>query len=267
VDNASPNESEMMLRKHLPDIRIYQTGFNLGYTGGVNFGMRKVLDENTAYILILNPDTLVEPEFLEVMVESMEEHPSAAASCGTIYYHPNRDRIWYAGGRMVPWRGLAIHNHVLPTKAGNLKGKPQSVSFITGCMVLLRTSAIREIGFQDERFFMYLDDIEYSARVLSKGFTLLYVPQAKIFHRIDEKMELSPFMVYYSVRNRLLLINTIFYGWTRKIARIYFIIVIICKLIVWRFLKPQFFKTALAGLSDYFTNNLGEGRGVREFST
>lgn len=159
VDNASPNESEIMLRKYLSDIQIFQTGTNLGYTGGINFGIKKILNDNPSYILILNPDTLVDPDFLQVMVESMEENPSAAASCCTIYYYPNVNRIWYAGGIMIPWRGLAIHNRALPTLNGKLNESPQSVSFITGCMVLIRTSTIRKIGLQDERFFMYLDDM------------------------------------------------------------------------------------------------------------
>jgi GT2 family glycosyltransferase len=254
-----------MLRKYLSDIQIFQTGTNLGYTGGINFGIKKILNDNPSYILILNPDTLVDPDFLQVMVESMEENPSAAASCCTIYYYPNVNRIWYAGGIMIPWRGLAIHNRALPTLNGKLNESPQSVSFITGCMVLIRTSTIRKIGLQDERFFMYLDDMEYSTRILKAGFTLLYIPKAKIYHRVDEEEE-SPFKLYYSVRNRLLLINTAFTGMDRSVARVYFLIVIVCKLMVWRFLKPRLFNAAFIGLIDYFKSNFGEGRGVKEFS-
>ena len=54
VENASPNESEKMLRDYLPDMKIYQTGKNLGYTGGINYGIRKALEENPEFILVLN---------------------------------------------------------------------------------------------------------------------------------------------------------------------------------------------------------------------
>lgn len=266
IDNASNNDSEVMLKKHLPHIPFFQNAINLGYTGGINFGIKQALEDNPEYILILNSDTYVEPDFLGIMVNAMEKNPLVAIACGTILHYPETDRVWYAGGNMVPWRGLAVHKRVLPIVNGKLDLRPKSVSFITGCMFLIRTSTIQEIGFQDERFFMYLDDIEYSARVLRKGYTLLYIPQAKIYHRVNE-MEESPFKLYYSVRNRLLLINTAFTGMNRIIAYVYFMFIIASKLIIWWILKPQFFKAARAGLYDYFTNNLGEGRGIKEFST
>jgi GT2 family glycosyltransferase len=266
LDNGSPNESESMLRRLFPSIRIYQTGKNLGYTGGVNFGYRIILDEKPDYVLILNPDTLVDPDFLRIMVDAMEGAPSAAACCGTVLYHSNHGRAWYAGGAMVPWRGLAVHRYSLPDVSSRQNTLPQSVSFVTGCALLQKTSTIRKIGFLDERFYMYLDDIEFSARAVRKGFALLYVPQAKIYHRVAEGEE-SPFKLYYSVRNRLLLINSAFTGIRRVIAGVYFVVVLALKMVFWFLAKPSFFKASRAGLYDYFTNNLGEGRGVAEFSS
>jgi len=266
IDNGSSNESFTKLNELFPSLRMVQTGRNLGYTGGVNFGYRIILEENPDYILVLNPDTTVDSQFLGKMVDAMEGDPSAAASCATILFDTNHDRAWYAGGVMVPWRGLAIHHRSLPMLRPGQSLKPQSVSFVTGCAVLQRASAVRKIGFQDERFFMYLDDIEFSARALRKGYTLLYVPQAKVYHRVL-KGEESPFKLYYSVRNRLLLIDTAFVGFNRVAASCYFVSVITFKLIYWSLAKPPLFKAAVAGLSDYLKNNFGEGRGVRDFST
>ena len=266
IDNNSPNDSERMLREKLPNSLIYQTGSNLGYTGGINFGIKKAIEEDFSYILILNPDTLVDPNFLNILVEGMEVNPTAAAGCGTIYHYPKTNDIWYAGGKMVPWRGLAVHNHTFPNENGRMDKRPRFVSFITGCMAFLRRSTLLDIGLQDERFFMYLDDIEYSARITKKGYDLLYIPSAIIYHRIEAEEE-SPFKLYYSVRNRLLLISTSFSMIERIIATIYFLMVITVKLIVWGAVKPSLFRAAYAGLYDYFTDNLNEGRGVSEFLT
>ncbi len=266
VDNASTDNSEDRLKKKFPDIEIIQTGRNLGYTGGINVGVRHVLLQRPAYILILNNDTLVQPDFLNHLVDVLESNETAAAACGTIYYYPERTKIWYAGGRLIPWRGLAVHEKKLSAANNPSFSDAQRVSFITGCMILLRRSIIEKIGMEDERFFMYLDDIEFSARILTAGYELLYVPRAIIYHKVCGEGE-SAFKLYYSVRNRLLLINSAFTTWQKLIARSYFLIVICGKLIIWRLTKPRFFKAALYGLIDFFVGRFYEGRGISEFGT
>ncbi|MGD8306840.1 MAG: glycosyltransferase family 2 protein, partial [Ignavibacteria bacterium] len=209
VDNDSQNESISMIENTFPFIPIYRTHKNLGYTGGINFGMDKIVEYKPEYVLIINPDTIVTPDFLNHLVEGMELCPSAAAACGTIYHYQPNSKIWYAGGKMIPWRGLAVHNKSIPPLQTGEKFK--YVTFVTGCMMLLRESVLPIIGKQDERFFLYLDDIEYSARMMSKGYDLIYVPGSVIYHNwID--LDVSIYKLYYSVRNRLLLVDTSFKG-------------------------------------------------------
>lgn len=264
VDNASSDSSEQKLREYLPNVLIVQTGKNIGYTGGVNYGIREALKFQPEFILLLNEDTLVTPNFLQYLVDAMLENPNAAAAGGTIYHHPETSKIWYAGGKFISWRGLAVHNTSL-AKQNKDNTKSLKVSFITGCMVLLRSSMLVSIGVKDERFFMSLEDIEHSARILNRGFELLYVPAALIYHRIPVKYE-SKFNLYYSVRNRLLLINLVLSPVMRSIAKTYFLAIIILKIFVWRFTNPVYYKIARAGLQDYFAGNFYEGRGVSEFS-
>jgi GT2 family glycosyltransferase len=266
IDNASTDGSTDMIRKKFPDIDIFQAGKNLGYTGGINFGIRQARQTPAEYILVLNNDTLVEPDFLTRLVEAMENDGKAAAAGGTIYCEHERTKIWYGGGHLIPWRGLAVHEkkHEL-VEPSTLNGVRQ-VSFVTGCMILFRASLLEAIGWEDERFFMYLDDIELSARILAKGYRLLYVPQAIIYHKVLGEKE-SAFKLYYSARNRLLLIDAGFTGWPKLVARYYFLAVIIGKLLVWRFTNPRFYKAALYGLQDFFSGRFYEGRGLAEFAT
>jgi len=258
IDNASPNDSEQALRREFPGLRILQTGKNLGYTGGINFGIEAVRASDPSYILILNPDTVVELSFLDHLVEAMEKCRSAAAACGTIHYLPPRPEAWYAGGRMIAWRGLAVHDTAPPAEAG-----PDFVKtgFVTGCMLLLRTEFLDTTGTLDDRFFMYLDDIEYSARIRKKGFDLLYVPKSVIYHNVVRE-DTSIHKLYYSVRNRFLLINTAFSGESRAVARVYFLAVLLLKLSIWRLLNPRFYRVARMGLKDYLGGAFGAGRGL-----
>jgi len=264
VDNASKDDSEQKIRDAFSEIELIQAEKNLGYTGGVNVGIREALKKNADFILLLNEDTLATANFLGELVKAMEENPSAAVACGTIYHHPETSHLWYAGGELIPWRGLATHYTSLPLSRNGLRPNYLKVSFVTGCMMLIRCSVINKIGLKDERFFMSLEDIEYSARIINLGYDLLYVPESVIYHRIPVNYE-SMFNLYYSVRNRLLLIDTAFSPVMKYVARFYFLSVIFCKLILWKFLKPKYFKVARSALKDYFAKRFYEGRGVEEY--
>lgn len=264
VDNASTDGAIQRMSAALPGIVIRSTGGNLGYTGGVNAGVGWALESRPDYVLVLNPDTEVQPGFLEPLVRGMEDHPAAAVACGTIYKSHLRDEAWYAGGRMIPWRGLAIHERKGERVLSDELGEPRPVTFVTGCMALYRASALPGIGPQDERFFLYLDDIEMSARIARKGYTLLYVPKSVIHHHVKGEED-NPFKVYYSVRNRFLLISTAFAGPERAVASVYFASVIAAKLIAWAAVNRSFFRAAAMGLADWAGGRFGEGRGLEAF--
>ncbi len=264
LDNASTQGDVARISAALPGVAVRSTDRNVGYTGGINAGVRWATESSPDYVLVLNPDTEVQPDFLGHLVGAMEARPAAAVACGTIYKSHLRDEAWYAGGRMIPWRGLAVHERKGEKVRADELGDPRPVTFVTGCMALYRASALSGIGPQDERFFLYLDDIEMSARVARKGHGLLYVPRAVIYHHVKGEED-NPFKVYYSVRNRFLLITTAFAGLERAVAAVYFASVITAKMIVWAVVNRPFFRAAALGLADYVSGRLGEGRGLQAF--
>ncbi len=262
IDNSSTDNSYEFLRSKLTDCQVLSTNENLGYTGGVNYGLRKLVDSDFEYLLLLNNDTIVEKEFLTELVKSLEEKKEAFAACGTILCEHDREQIWYASGKLIPWRGLAVHINKGKKFKRTANATALETSFITGCMILLKRNYLNQIGFEDERFFMYLDDIEYSARVQRLGLKLLYVPSSIIYHKVLGETE-NPFKLYYSARNRLLLINCAFGGMQAFIARIYFLFVISLKMVYWKFFNQDFYAAARLGLSDYFKGNFYKGNGFR----
>lgn len=260
IDNNSTDKSYEKFIDRFTDLEVIQTGKNLGYTGGINFGFRIAIERKSDYILVLNNDTIVEPEFLKELVSGISNEENAAAIGGTILCEHDRKKIWYAPGKLVPWRGLAVHTN--KDKNYNFShSKVEETTFITGCMILFRTVFLTDVGLEDERFFMYLDDIELSARILRK-YRLLYAPKAIIYHKVLEEKE-SPFKLYYSVRNRFLLINLAFTGIEKIVAKTYFFIIIHCKILIWLFTNKQFSVVARIGLKDYKRNNFYEGNGLR----
>lgn len=267
LDNASNGDDVARLSAALPGVPVKLTARNLGYTGGVNAGIRWSIEETSPeYILVLNPDTRVEPDFLDHLVRGMESHPRAAVAGGTIYMSHRPTVAWFAGGRMIPWRGLAVHDHKGEVVERAALGEPRPVTFVTGCLALYRVSALARIGEQDERFFLYLDDIEMSARIARQGFELLYVPKAVIHHKVKGSEE-NPLKLYYSVRNRLLLVWTAYPLWIRIVASLYFACVISLKMLVWLVVNREFLRASAMGLEDFVRGRFGEGRGLTAFGT
>lgn len=264
VDNCSTDGSFENLKSEFPDLEITTTSENLGYTGGVNVSLRQAQKRNPDYILVLNNDTIVEPEFLKYLVTALEAKTTASAAAGTILAEHDRETIWYAGGRMIPLRGLAVHDRRGEKIDRSRLGEARTVSFINGCMVLFRATALGTVGLEDERFFMCLDDIEFSARMRNKGFDLLYVPRSIIYHKVLVERA-TAFKLYYSVRNRLLFISTSLSGVVRSIATVYFLSVIMLKICLWKVSNPMFYKAATFGLKDFFKGNFNRGRGITEF--
>ncbi len=260
IDNYSTDNSFQQLKNNFKDLEVISTNENLGYTGGINFGINYLKKYSPEFILILNNDTIVTKSFLENLVDALSNNDNAAAACGTILCEHDRDSIWYASGKIINWRGLAIHlNKGKKFSSLNINSNKKT-EFITGCMILLKVEHLGRIGLEDNRFYMYLDDIEYSQRIRSKGLELLYVHNSIIYHKVEGEKE-SPFKLYYSVRNRLLLISTSFTGINKLVAKLYFLTIIMLKIIYWRFFNKLFYRAAVFGLVDYFKKNYNKGRG------
>jgi len=260
VDNDSSDGSVEFVRSACPNVLVIDSGKNLGFAGGMNLGIRRALRSGAVYVLVLNSDTLVEKDSVTKLVHELEKKPNAGVACGTLFYYPDISRVWYAGGSLVYWRASAFSKHMVP-KGGVSTAKVQRVSFIPGCALMFRASSLIDGGLFDERYFMYEEDAEISARFLAHGFELLYVPNAIFYHRLVGET-LNPLKIYYGMRNRLLFLRTAPRVIDRVVGTTYFFIVLAVKLIVWRLRKPLFCRAATIGVVDFFAGRFYEGRGT-----
>ena len=264
IDNGSTDDSVERIRKAFPSIALICSGKNVGPAGGRNIIFRTAREKLLGYLLILDNDTVVEKGFLEPLVNALEIDREAVVAGGTILEYENPERIWYAGGRLVPLRGLAVHEQTGKKFDPSSAGCIRPVSFVSSCLMMYRASMLDRIGWQDERFFPRLEDIEHAARIHRMGYKQLYVPESIIYHKVAGEKE-STFKLYYSVRNRLLLAREGFGGVAGTLATAYFLAVIIVKLALWRLFRRDFYLAARAGLVDYFRGNFGEGKGMINF--
>ncbi len=261
VDNDSGDGSAAVIRSARPDIEVLETKTNLGYAGGMNTGLRQALASDAEYILALNSDTLAAVDSVSVLVDALDSHQAAGAATGTFFYYPEALKVWYAGGSLAYTRAHALTTRALTPSSADGSSPVQKVSFVTGCAILFRASALRRVGLFDERYFMYLEDVDLSRRFLSEGFDLLYVPLATWYHRLiaDEQ---TPLKTYFVTRNRLLFLERAPGLFSRIAGSVYVLLVVTMKVLWWSVTDRQLARAMLLGVQDYFSGRFHVGRGL-----
>jgi len=203
VDNGSTDGSEELLRKRFPEAEIIQTGSNLGFAGGNNAGIRHALSQGAEYVWLLNNDAVAEPDSLTKLIEAMEQYGDAAIAGSKIFYDDNPERIWFAGGiwernrLRIRQRGAGEYDH------GQYE-QLCTVGSVSGCSMIVRSSAIEKIGLMNETYFLYWEDTDWCARAWEQGFKVLFVPASRIRHKVAATIApRSERQYYYNTRNGL----------------------------------------------------------------
>ncbi len=221
IDNGSADDSLKQFtdcyekNKH---VVILETQKNLGYVGGNNFGIRFALKKEFDYVLLINNDVLVDPNFLENLFSSAQKNPSYKILGPKIYFAPgfeyHYDRykksergkvIWAAGGQM-DWDNILGSNiGVDEVDKGQFDQINTSIDFISGCCMLIESKIFNEIGLLDEKLFMYLEDVDFCQKAKLKGYELAYIPKSVIWHiNAGSSKSGGELHNYFITRNRLI---------------------------------------------------------------
>jgi GT2 family glycosyltransferase len=215
VDNGSTDGSVETIKKAYPRATVLETGKNLGFTGGNNFGISFALSHGADFVWLLNNDTVVEKNVLSFL--SVFDDPAVGACGSKIYfakgheYHHDRyllqERghvIWYAGG-LIDWNNIyASHRGVDEVDQGQYD-LVEETQFITGCSFVVRSSVIQKVGLLNNRFYLYLEDLDWSLRIQRAGWKTMYAPSSIIWHSNAGSTGRpgNPTHEYYFTRNRL----------------------------------------------------------------
>ncbi len=187
VDNASTDGSVAWIREHHPSTRVLQLPDNGGFSKAVNAG---VLSSHGEYIALLNNDTVADPEWLEALVTALDTHPTYdfAASKMILYYMP--DRLNAAGDVYMLGR-MAGKNRGIGKP---LKRHDRLERVLGACAgaALYRRSLFEEVGLFDESFFLLSEDTDFNLRCLIAGKRCLYVPSARVLHKLRASIDTRP---------------------------------------------------------------------------
>jgi len=231
------------------EFTLIKSNENLGFSGGNNIGMRYAIDCQADYILLLNNDTTVFHDFIEPLVDTLEQYDDVGLVGGKIYDYNSRDNF-IAGGYIDLLRGSGYHYYNKNSE------QIKEVSFLSGCLWMLKRDVLEEVGFLDENFFLYIEDVEYCYRMNKYHKKLIYNPNSKIFHKESQSTgKMSPLTIYYNTRNRLYF-TTKYYDSKVDIFKFYlfFIITRLIKVIFIKQNRPYIIK----GVKDFLKNKMGK---------
>lgn len=205
LDNNSTDNSMQLFKEHLPDVRIIQNSDNLGYAGGNNVGIRFALEQSADYVLILNNDVVVEPDFLTKLINAMEINPKAGMGAPKVLYYDRRSFINSLGTSMNWMRLrplLGYCNQIDDDHFSEVLKK----DILVGCALLIKKDAIKQIGLLDENFYLIHEEADWCYRSLRSGFENIVVPKAAVYHKVSKTIKKFPELVhYYNIRNFLYL--------------------------------------------------------------
>lgn len=216
VDNGSTDDSLARTRTQYRDVQIIENGENLGFSAANNRGIEFALAQGAEYVLLLNNDTVVSPDFLEPLIEIAEGSLDIGVVTPKIYYFDEPHRIWYGGGSIDWDTGQASHLQVGQIDLNEHSEAIQEVNFVSACAMCIKRSVLEKVGLLDGRFFIYYDETDWCARITRAGFRCLYVPQSKIWHKVSALMGVaSPLTAYYMARNEILFLQKNSQGFRR----------------------------------------------------
>ncbi|MBU3924528.1 glycosyltransferase family 2 protein [Patescibacteria group bacterium] len=213
IDNNSTNESAAKLKVKSEKLKVEGKNFklienkeNFGFAGGNNPGIKYAVENKSDYVLLLNNDTIVDPDFLEKLVKAGESDQNFGIIGPKIYYESDKNRIWFGGG-YFSWLGGGRHMEYDKIDDKPLDEAIKEVDFMTGCCFLIKREIIEKIGPMNEDFFLYYEDTEWSLRARKNGYKVIYAPSSHIWHKISRsvKPKTNPIVHYYHIRNALLL--------------------------------------------------------------
>ena len=189
-------------------LRLILNEKNYGFAEGNNIGIRYALKAlNPDYILLLNNDTVVDRNFLTELVKVAESDERIGIAGPKIYYYGYRGRtdvINFAGGKLSIWRGQTSHIGIKEIDKGQYD-KIREVDYVEGSCLLIKTNTLSKVGLLDPNYFVYWEENDLCIRCRRVGYRVIYVPKAKIWHKISSSSgKVSFYRIYYLTRNRFL---------------------------------------------------------------
>ena len=197
VDNASTDESAARTRRDWPSVRLLELGTNGGFARACNAGFRHT---DSSLVLLLNSDTIVPSGELDRLVEALLSDDDCAVAGPRLI--DGAGQIEISWGHLIgPFNELRqkalarLHAIGVPPVTAFVSRRAHQVRFpdwVSGACLLVRRSDAEAVGYLDERFFMYAEDVDFCAALRSRGRRILFTPAAELQHLRGRSVSAAP---------------------------------------------------------------------------
>ncbi len=205
VDNASQLGDADTIKVAYPEIKLIKSEINLGFAGGNNLGIKEATGD---YLLFLNNDTEVEPDFIEPLVELFQNNPLAGIASPKIIYFGTDKIIQYAGSEgLNPWTGRSVTIGNGEKDLGQYNTS-SATKLADGAAMMVPKKVIEKVGLMPELYFLYYEELDWCEMIRRAGLSCHYVANATVYHKESISVgKASVLKTYYMNRNRLLFIR------------------------------------------------------------
>ncbi len=218
---------------------------NTGFAGGCNLGIREALKENFSTIVLLNNDTVVEPNFIEEARRLAGEHPDDILA--GLVRETGTGKMDHNIGRISRWTGR-VHHIFDPEYQGE-------IDFVSGCLMIIPRDVLTKTGGFDEGLFMYAEDLDLSMRFKKAGAPMRYCPSILVHHKFSASAKASGLpKEYYIQRNQTYVILRR----GRPVQRLFYLLSLLALPFYKAVRYPKFFRQAVTGAWDGIWGRLGQ---------
>src|SRR3989344_1894497 len=200
IDDVSADNSAEFIRNNFPEIKVIENEKNLGFAGANNVGLQWAIDNGFDYAFMLNQDTAVLPEFLTEAVRLAESDVQIGLVQSKLLLFGQKDKI-NSRGNEIHFLGFAFAGGYLEADREMPAGE---IAYASGAAMLIRVSALKEVGLLNEEFFMYHEDTDLGWRFWLAGFKVMLAPKSVVYHKYEFCRSIKKY--YFMERNRYLVL-------------------------------------------------------------
>ncbi|HVM89348.1 MAG TPA: glycosyltransferase family 2 protein [Puia sp.] len=232
------NPTALINAGNYPNTKVFVNPENLGFAAGNNWGMRIAKGD---YFFIVNNDTEVTEDILDKLLQPFLENPDIGVTCPKIRYFYHPDTIQYAGFNKMNLYTARVSCVGYKEKDLGQYNQPGPTYAAHGCAMLVKREVAEKTGMFPEKFFLYYEEWDWSARIIKAGYKIWYAADALIYHKESISVgKENPMKVYYHTRNRILYIRRNGNFFQLMVFTAFFIFFAMPKAIISYLLKRQF---------------------------
>lgn len=203
VDNASQDGTTEEIKKRFSKVRLILNKQNRGFAAAVNQGLKLALKDNkTEFALLLNNDTFLNKIFVEKLTKTAKRENTIGIVAPALKHYQGEKLLYGMEGHLDLNKGKTWHRNIRNIKSSKII----NADFVSGCCFLVKREILEKVGLLDEKYYLYLEDVDYCLRARKAGFKVVLDPKTVIGHKVSGSLKNPLSKLPHSFKSNIVLI-------------------------------------------------------------